>query len=397
MTTRTVVVAIAWLAAVIGAAMLVVTAGTMPGIAASGMSPVLAGLSLAIVTDASVGAVLTVKRPGNVVGLALLTAAILLAVTFLGFAAGGVLTEQRGRHDIVAGLVSLIGVVGIYPTIIVAGPLIALLFPNGQLPGPRWRWPVAVIAATVAVGTVSVVLRPGPIGSLADNPLGVGGFTGSEPVWGLGESLAAAGLPFALMLAFAAVILRIRRSEGIERAQLKWFVAANVAFITLMTIAMFDGATGPSVFDILAPWALSLPPIAVGVAILRYRLFEIDRIISRTLSWAVVTGSLGVVFAGTVVGLQAQSANVTGSNTLAVAASTLVVAALFQPFRRRVQDAVDRRFNRATYDADQTVARFSARLREEMDIATVTADLHGTVLGAVNPASLGLWIREAKP
>ncbi len=396
MTTRTVVVVIAWLAAVVGAASLVFTAGTMPGVAASGMSPVLFGLSLAIVTDASVGAVLTLRRPGNIVGLALLVAAILLAVTFVGFAAGGVLTDQRGRHDVVAGVASLIGVVGIYPTIIIAGPLVALLFPNGRLPSSRWRWPVGAITALVAVGTATVVLRPGPIGSLADNPFGVGGFSGSEPLWALGESLAAAGLPFALVLAFAAVVLRIRRSEGIERAQLKWFVGANVAFIALLTVAIFDGATGPSIFDVLAPWSLSLPPIAVGVAILRYRLFEIDRIISRTLSWAVGTSSLGAVFVGIVVGLQALSANVTGSNTLAVAASTLVVAALFHPFRRRVQGAVDRRFNRATYDAQRTTDAFAAQLRDEVDLTTLRVALVDTIDDAVRPISTTVWLRSRK-
>ena len=392
-----VVVAIAWVSAVAGAATLVLTAGTMPGVAASGMSPVLFGLSLAIVTDAIVGAVLTLKRPGNVVGLVLLVAAILMAVTFVGFTAGAVLTEQRGPHDLVAGVVSLTGVVGIYPTIIIAGPLVALLFPNGHLPGPRWRWPVGAIAVAVAVGTGSVVLRPGPIGTIADNPFGLAGFSGSEPFWGFGESLAAAGLPAALALAIAAVVVRFRRSEGIERAQLKWFVAANFIFVALLTVGIIDGSSGPSIFDAVAPWSLALPPLAVGVAVLRYRLFEIDRIISRTLSWALVTGLLGAVFVAIVVGLQAISANVTGANTLAVAASTLVVAALFQPLRRRVQSAVDRRFNRARYDAEQTVAGFSARLREEVDIATIVADLNGTVLNAVHPASSGLWIREARP
>ena len=139
--------------------------------------------------------------------------------------------------------------------------------------------------------------------------------------------------------------MRVRRSEGVERAQLKWFVAAMFAVGTLVTLGFLDGGldvglaagTRPTVFDVLAVASLSLPALAVGVAILRYHLFEIDRIISRTLSWALVTGLLGVVFVGLIVGLQALSTQVTGTNTLAVAASTLVVAAAFQPLRRRVQ------------------------------------------------------------
>ena len=395
MTTRPMfVIATAWVTAIAGAAALVLNANAAPSLTGGGMSPVLTGISLAIVTDASVGAVLTLKRPGNVVGLVLLAAAILMAVMAVGFVSGAVLTEQRGRHDFVAGLASLIGPLGIYPAIIVAGPLVALVFPDGRLPGPRWRWPLGAIAGAVAIGSASVVLRPGPIGgSFADNPFGIGGFSGSEPLWALGESLAAASVPFALLLALVAVILRGRRSAGVERAQIKWFVAANVAVIALLTLSFFDGPIGPTIFDVLSPWSLSLPPIAVGVAILRYRLFEIDRIISRTLSWALVTGLLGAVFVGLVVGLQALSADITGTNTLAVAASTLVVAALFQPLRRRIQSAVDRRFNRARYDAQRTTDAFAGQLRNEVDLGKLRAALVDNVEEAVRPASATVWLR----
>jgi hypothetical protein len=395
MTTRQMfVVAIAWVTAIAGAAALVLNAGAAPSLTGSSMSPVLTGIALAIVTDASVGAVLTLKRPGNVVGLVLLAAAILMAVMAVGFVSGAVLTEQRGRHDFVAGLASLIGPLGIYPAIIVAGPLVALFFPDGRLPGPRWRWPLGAIAAAVAVSSATVALRPGPPGaSFADNPFGLGGFSGTEPLWGVGETIGAVALPFALVLALAAVIVRVRRSADVERAQIKWFVAANVAVIVLLTLSFFDGPIGPTIFDVLSPWSLSLPPIAIGVAILRYRLFEIDRIISRTLSWTVVTGLLGAVFVGLVVGLQALSADITGTNTLAVAASTLVVAALFQPLRRRIQSAVDRRFNRARYDAQRTTDAFAGQLRNEVDLGKLRAALVDTVEEAVRPASATVWLR----
>jgi hypothetical protein len=151
--------------------------------------------------------------------------------------------------------------------------------------------------------------------------------------------------------------------------------------------------TRPTIFDVLAVASLSLPALAVGVAILRYHLFEIDRIISRTLSWALLTGLLGAVFVGLVVGLQALSANVTSGNTLAVAASTLVVAALFQPVRRRVQSVVDRRFNRASYDADQTVEAFAVALRHEIDPSQIRVSLLALVGRSIAPSSAELWLR----
>jgi hypothetical protein len=210
----------------------------------------------------------------------------------------------------------------------------------------------------------------------------------------VGQTLTFAALPFALLLAVAAVIVRMRRSVGVERAQLKWFVAANIAVGAFWTLSLAGVARpNPTIFDVLAAGSLSLPPIAVGVAILRYRLFEIDRIISRTLSWAAVTGLLGAVFVGLVVGLQALSADITGTNTLAVAASTLAVAALFQPLRRRIQSAVDRRFNRARYDAQRTTDAFSEQLRNEVDLVRLRAAVVDTVEEAVRPVRATVWLR----
>ena len=365
---RTMVVAVAWLAAVIGAVTMVAVASSGVILAGTGFPLAFAGLALAGVSDASVGAVLTIRRPGNVIGLVLLLAAILLPVTFLGFI-GGAVTEGQGSHDVLAGLSALLGSLGIVPTLIIAGPLLALLFPDGRLPGPRWRWPVGAIAAMVALGSAIVVLRPGAVGeSLADNPFGLADISASEPFWALGESLALAAIPAALLLALAAVIVRVRRARGVELAQLKWFVAANVIVAALLMLSFADGATEPTVFDILATWSLSLPALAVGIAILRYRLFEIDRLIARTVSWAVVTGLLVGGFAVAVVALQAVLDDFIQGQTVAVAASTLVAFALFQPLRRRVQSAVDRRFDRAHYDAQRTVAEFSDRLRDEVDL-----------------------------
>lgn len=398
---RAVVVAIAWLATVVCA---VLVFAIRPGTSFTndGSSLGFAVMALAMVSDATVGAVLTLRRPGNVVGVVLMLAAILPAVTLLAWVWGAALTEQRGHHDFLAGLVSLIGAIGFTPSMFVAGPLLALLFPNGRLPSPRWRWPVGAIVIAIAVGSAAGLAHPGPIpASAVDNPFGANGLFGSETFWTIGATLVLASLPASILLAVTAVVVRGRRSVGVERAQLKWFVASIVATSALLALGFADGGylglaagTSPTVFDILAYAGLSLPAIAVGVAILRYNLFEIDRIISRTLSWALVTGLLGVVFVGLVVGLQALSTNVTGTNTLAVAASTLVVVAAFQPLRRRVQGQVDRRFNRTTYDAERTTATLAAQLRDEVDLARLRAVLVDTVEDAVRPVSATLWLRS---
>jgi hypothetical protein len=395
-------VAVAWLAAVAGA-VLVFAVRPENSFTGSGSSLVLAGLVLGIVSEASVGAILMLRRPGNVIGLVLILAAILNSVTLFTWVAGAALTEQRGGHDLLAGIASLIGALGFLPSLFAGGPLVALLFPTGRLPGPRWRRPVRAIVAAITVTSAMALLRPGPIpSSVVDNPFGVTGFSGSEAFWTVGLTLFYASLPVALLLAVAAVIVRFRRSDGIERAQLKWFVAAMFAVGTLVMLGFADGGldiglaagTNPTIFDVLAVASLSLPAIAVGVAILRYRLFEIDRIISRTLSWAVLTGLLGAVFIGVVVGLQSLSATVVRGNTLAVAASTLIVAALFQPLRRRVQGAVDRRFNRATYDAQRTTEVFAEQLRNEVDLARLGIIIVDTVEDAVRPASASVWLRS---
>jgi hypothetical protein len=340
----------------------------------------------------SVGAVLALRRPGNVIGPVLMAGGCLVVTTFLGFVVGATATATRGPEDSLAGWASLIGGTTIYLAIIVAGPALAMLVPDGHLPGPRWRWPVVLIAVMYVAGIALTLGQPGQLGdSLGDNPLGDLGLPWSPA----GAALAAATLPFALVTAVAAVVVRFRRARDIERQQLKWFVAANVLFAVLMLASFLDGATEPTVFDIGAFVSLSFPPLAIGIAVLRYRLYEIDRIISRTLGWALVTGILVAVFAGLVVGLQALLAPVTSGSTIAVAASTLLSASLFQPLRRRIQRVVDRRFDRVRYDGERTTAAFAARLRDQVELAAVSDDLLVTVSRSVNPSSTGLWLRRS--
>jgi hypothetical protein len=401
-TSRLIVVAVAWLAAVAGAFLIFTVRPSV--FAGDGYSVGFAGLALTIVTNASVGAVLIVRRPGNVIGTILMLTADLMAVTLVGWVSGAALAEQRGPHDTLAGLVSVVGVVGFLPSLILAGPLLALLFPTGRLPSRRWRWPLAGIVAAGVIGSSLVVARPGLIvGTAVDSPFGLSGFSGSEAFWLIGQAVGIAALVVAIVLGVTAVTMRFRRSRGVERAQLKWFVAANAAVGTFVVVGLADGGflglgagINPTILDLLAYASSVLPPVAVGVAILRYRLFEIDRLIARTLSWAIVTGLLVGGFAAAVFALQVVLAGFGERQTVAVAASTLVAFALFQPVRRRVQSAVDRRFDRAHYDAQRTVAEFSDRLRDEVDLAALRDDLDTTIRDAISPRSFGIWLRESK-
>ena len=200
-----------------------------------------------------------------------------------------------------------------------------------------------------------------------------------------------------LPLAIASTILKYRRGSSVVREQLKWFAA-----VALLTVAGFIvRATGVApiadVGGLLGILGLVLLPIAIGIAILRYRLYDIDRIISRTVSYAVVTGILAVVFVGTILVSQTFLASFLNGSSVAVAASTLVVAALFQPLRRRVQSVVDRRFDRSRYDAERTVAAFAGRLRDEVELERLEADIRSVVSLTLAPTSVGLWMRPEDP
>jgi hypothetical protein len=190
-----------------------------------------------------------------------------------------------------------------------------------------------------------------------------------------------------------ALVIRFRRSVGTEHQQIKWF--ASAAVVEVAAIFVTTWVVFPPPFDALAALLIApLIPISVGVAILRYRLYDIDRIISRTVSYGAVTAILAGVFVGTILVSQTVLASFFSGNSVAVAASTLVVAALFQPLRRRVQAVVDRRFNRSRYDAERTAAAFSGRLREEVDLANICAEVRLVVAATVEPVTVEVWIRQ---
>ena len=194
------------------------------------------------------------------------------------------------------------------------------------------------------------------------------------------------------MLGAAAVIVRYRRAGVVERQQLRWFLAAVLLAVVPIALSPQEGIGGP-IWILVASLGLLLVPVSVWIAVTRHRLYEIDRLISRTIGWAVVTGLLLAVFAGASSVLQAALPGLTQGKTLAVAVSTLVAFALFQPLRRRVQRAVDRRFDRARYDGERTAAAFAERLRNEVDLAGLERDITATVGAALSPSSAGMWIK----
>lgn len=235
--------------------------------------------------------------------------------------------------------------------------------------------------------TVLIGFAPGKIsGSIPiENPIGMTGLGALAGVLGV---VAIVTLPLAMILALISVFWRFRHAEAVERQQLRWFGFAGLA----MVAAVATGMLVPGAWFLMFA-GLGMLPLAAGVAILRYRLYDLDRLVSRTIAYAMVSGVLLAVFAGAILIFQAALEPLTGRNGIAVAASTLLVAALFQPLRRRVQTRVDHRFNRARYDADRTLTAFGNRLRGEVDLEQLGADIGETVVRTVQPATVSVWLR----
>jgi len=358
----------------------------------------LVGFGVLGMTFAAVGGILVVRRPSNavgwvmvIIGLCYALAALAAAVTFSAVADG---PAAAGTAAIAAWWAVVFSTIG---GLVFA---LGLIFPTGRGHTPAWdrfvRGLAVLLPAFIIVG---FIVRPGPLQVFPsiDNPFGFG--PDLRPLLGPQPSAAIAGsLVWFAPIVVWSIVSRYRMSDTIGRQQLKWFVAS-----LLVAIGGIAFAAVASVFTDRPPeaglavfgFAGALVPIAIGLAILRHGLYDIDRIISRTLAYVVVTGLLVAAYVGIVVLVGGPLANVTGGDTISVAISTLAVAALFQPLRRRVQSIVDRRFDRARFDADRTVAAFSERVRDEVDVAMVTADLRDTVRTSVQPDRLEVWLRSA--
>jgi hypothetical protein len=273
-------------------------------------------------------------------------------------------------------------------------PLLLLLFPTGRAPSRRWRFVVGTVIVAGALGLFPGTLVPGrsPFASV-ENPLGVGGVVG-EAI-GVLDDVVVFVIFGCTLLSVLSLVFRFRRANGVERQQIKWFAYAAVLFGGGIVFSGFLGRDLPGVWDTVFETATFAGLyVAVGVAILRYRLYEIDRIINRTLVSAALTATLALVYFGSVVSLQYVFRALTvGTSQLVIVASTLAIAALFNPLRRRIQSFIDRRFYRGKYDAVKTLEVFSARLRDETNLEALSDDLVAVVRETMRPAHVSLWLR----
>ena len=358
-------------------------------------SPPIVFLLFSVITAlfAGIGALLVTRQPANTVGWILWIVGLMVGLNQASGAYGEASLVWFDGNLPATPLAAWIFNSASTPPLAIALLFLPLVFPDGRLPSRAWRWVLwAFLAVVVEVGLPDM-LRPGLIGaSPFVNPLG---WTGDPRVLDVLSAISSLSAPIAMPIAIGASVVRYRRGTATERQQLKWFgAAAALSVIGLVVAVVGQGLPFSVVAWILAIIGLCLIPVAIAIAILRYRLFEIDRIISRTVSYGVVTGILALVFIGTILVSQTVLASFFSGSSVAVAASTLVVAALFQPLRRRVQSVVDRRFNRSRYDAERTAAAFGARLRDEVDLANLNAEVRQVVAATVAPAIVGLWIRQ---
>jgi hypothetical protein len=350
-----------------------------------------------VVVDATVGAIVASRRPENPVGWLLCLSGV--AVGTSSFA------SQYAIHALLARPGSLpageaLAWIAAWQLPIMIGLQVSylLLFPTGRLPSRRWRWTAWLVVAFVLAGVVLSAFSPGAyLGSLGPirNPLGIEGLTGAY------KALLYAGAPLLFGAAVLSLFVRLRRAEGLERQQLKWFAYAAAMFALGIVLIVIPLAIDTPSWFVRAATAVftaagTTVPVAIGIAILRYRLYDIDRIINRTLVYGSLTALLAVVYLGGVISSQYAFRTLTGQGSqLAIVASTLAIAALFNPLRKRIQAFVDRRFYRSRYDAARTLEAFSARLRDETDLEALNDDLVGVVAETMQPAHASLWLRPS--
>jgi hypothetical protein len=336
---------------------------------------------------ATVGLVLTLRRPANPIGWLYAAAGLMWSLSIPGDTWLDQLVADHRPLPPAALPLAVFGEFNWAPATVLGVVLPALLVPDGRLRSRRWR-PVA--ATAIAVGVLVLVgsaLAPVELEDIGiANPYALAGPGGdlAEAVGGLSTLL----WLVVLVVSLASVVLRFRSSTGIERQQLRWVVAGAAGAVA----GLLGGALAPQrtvVSSILYAGVLCVPA-AVAVAVLRYRLWDLDRLISRTLTYTLVTALLVVPY---LLIVPAAGRLAAGSGSLAVAAATLAAAALFQPLRRRVQDLVDRRFNRRRYDAVRTVEGFATRLRDQVDLDALHTELLAVVDQTVQPAGASLWLR----
>ncbi len=354
---------------------------------------------LSVVGYALAGALVASRLPRNPIGWMLLAIGIVLAL-------GAVVDSNlKGPDPPLRTLSAWLSEWTWYVWLTLAGIFLPLLFPDGRLPSRRWRPALWIGLAALALSVIGAAFMPGELNPDEEvrvpNPLGFGG-AAMEGVALAGDLLAGA----AFLLAAASLVVRFRRSRGVERQQLKWFVGAALLALAGLAVAMAQelfgldpgdgGEAGWLEIVGTVAWMTALVaitiaiPAATGVAILRHRLYDIDVVIRRTLVYGALTATLAASYLGTVL----LAGLALGDSDVAIALSTLAVAALFRPARARIQGAVDHRFYRRRYDAARTLESFGTRLRDEVDLDAVGAELRGVIGETMQPAHVSLWLRR---
>jgi histidine kinase-like protein len=348
---------------------------------------------LAAVSAGTVGAVLASRRPRHPVGWLLLASALCLNASGVASAYADYGLQARPGAVPAAAEVSLYLPAIIVPALALLG-FVLLLTPTGSLPSPRWRWWARAAVVVPVVSLLVIVLAPrsfDPGSRTPDNPFDLTGLGGALLVV---YQLTFAVTNLAVVVGAGSLVVRFRRARGTERQQLQWvaLAAALTVLGSLVVLAAVAVGASPELLGWVAGIYVAILPLALGAAILRYRLYDLDRIISRALAYGLLTVLLGGGYAVVVLGLGQLLGR---DSSLAVAGATLAVAALFQPVRRRVQQAVDRRFNRRRHDATTTIEAFSGRLHQQIDLDTLTAELLALVDQTMQPTRASLWLRSS--
>ena len=340
------------------------------------------------------GALLVAKRPSNLVGWILASVALMVGLFPTGDAYAAYVMTTRGEPDALAVLGAWVNSWYWFLLLALLFVYLPLLFPDGRLPSRRWL-PVAVVVGIgllglVVLGMLTDTLSGQDVEYRIENPIGIEGLAPVEdlPIFGV---LFGFVYFIGILGAVTSVVVRFRRSCGPERQQMKWFLYAAAPLPAIPLEGFIPEFVGQIAFG----WVLIGLPTAIGIAVLKYRLYDIDVVINRTLVYGALTGSLVLVYLGSVVGLQyAFRAFTSGTSQLAIVASTLLIAALFNPLRRRLQDFIDRLFYRGKYDAQKTLEAFGARLRDETDVEALGDDLVMVARETVQPVHVSLWLRE---
>jgi hypothetical protein len=348
------------------------------------------------VSAALVGALIASRQPRNPVGWFIIGHALCFTLGEFGrqYAIYGVLTNPGSLP--LAGAVASLAYWAWFPGLMLMIAFLPLYFPDGRLLSSRWR-PVAGLAVFVAVLlTALAVVRPGGYETRGiPNPLGIEGLNDLGFLSGALEVLLPGLGVLVGLLAVGSLVARFWRSRGVERQQMKWFVYAAVLFISLAALKQILGVRVPPIVDEIS-FVVTLQAlwVAIGFSVLNYRLYDVDVVVNRTLVYTVLTTVLALLYFGSIALLQAVLIVLTGQGAqLAVVASTLLIAALFNPIRHRTQNLVDRRFYRGKYDAERVLAVFSDKLRDETDLDRLSEDLLVVVRETVQPEHASLWLR----